>query len=332
MFKKITSAAVILSLSLGLCSCHQMGNETFDETVLSTQSVTTQITETAETTESVTYEEITTTETVAATTQTTTQATTVSPTATKKPTTSAKPVTTTKKPTVTAKPTTTRPSTTAVTTTAVTTTKPTTTSPYTYIEYDRKEETAENIELKYGVFVSRSIITYYEKLDDGSEVVIDTRVSEVFNRMGYAASYADLLPAVKENREKYADMINKVLEIINGYRAEKGIAPLKLNENLMNTAGARAEEIAWSGIHSHTRPTFTKWSSILADAGVSTGHAGENIGRGYSTAEDVCLAWKNSETHYKNIMNPDFTETGIGIAADPDTYYKLCWAQHFWKP
>ena len=324
---------MILSLSLGLCSCRQIGNETFDTTVPTAQSVTTtQVTEPAETTESVTYEEITTTEAVATTTETTTQATTVSPTTTKKPTTSAKPVTTTKKPTVTAKPTTTKPSTTAVTTTAVTTTKPTTTSPYTYIEYDRKEEKNENLELKYGVFVSRAITTYYEKLDDGSEVVIDTRVSEVFNRMGYAASYADLLPAVKENREKYADMINKVLEIINGYRAEKGIAPLKLNENLMNTAGARAEEIAWSGIHSHTRPTFTKWSSILADAGVSTGYAGENIGRGYDTAEAVCLAWKNSETHYKNIMNPDFTETGIGIAADPDTYYKLCWAQHFWKP
>lgn len=332
MLKKFISAAMVLSLSLGLCACRQIDDETLDSTISSTHGVTTtQASEIAETTESVTSEEITTTDAVVTTSETTTQTTAPAPTATEASTT-AKPVTTTKKPTTTAKPTTTKPSTTAASTAALTTTKPSTTSAYTYIEYDRKEEKNENVELKYGVFVSRVITTYYEKLEDGSEVVIETRVSEVFTRMGYSAAYADLLPAVKENMEKYSDMISRVLEIVNGYRAEKGIAPLKINENLMNSAGARAEEIAWSGVHSHTRPTFQKWNSVIKEAGITTGNAGENIGWGYASAEDVCLAWKNSPTHYENIMNPDFTETGIGIAADPDVNGKLCWAQHFWKP
>ncbi len=329
---------MILLLTSGLCACQKVDHTTSDTSSFSiSESVTTtQIAETSEVTESAVFEE-TTTETVVTTSETATQTTTSAPTTTQKVTTTknlatTKKVTTTKKPTTTAKPTATTPSTTAVTTTAAPTTKPTTTSPYTYIEYDRKEEKAENIELKYGVFVSRSIITYYEKLDDGSEVVIDTRVSEVFTRMGYSAAYADLLPAVKENRKKYSDMINKVLEITNGYRAEKGLAPLKINETLMNSAGARAEEIAWSGLHSHTRPSLLKWSTIINEAGITSGSAGENIGWGYSTAEDVCIAWKNSKTHYENIMNPKFTETGIGIAADPDANGKLCWAQHFLKP
>lgn len=327
MLKKIISAATVLLLTLGLCGCRQIDDAALDATIIpsSAESVTTtQTAETSAVTESVTQKETTAASTTASTTAVTVTAAPV--TTTKKPT-------TTKKVTTTAKPTITGPSTTAVvTTTAPTTTKPSSSSSYHYIEYDRKEEKAENVELKYGVFVSRAITTYYEKREDGSEAVIDTVVTEVFTRMGYAAAYADLLPAVKENREKYSEMINKVLEITNGYRAEKGLAPLKINETLMNTAGARAEEIAWSGIHSHTRPTFSKWSSILKDAGLKSGYAGENIGWGYGTAEDVCIAWRNSETHYENIMNPEFTETGIGIAADPDVNGKLCWAQHFLRP
>ncbi len=70
-------------------------------------------------------------------------------------------------------------------------------------------------------------------------------------------------------------------------------------------------------------------STILKDAGFDEGYAGENIGWGYETAADVCDAWKNSETHLKNILDPDFKKIGIGVAADPDPDGKLCWTQIF---
>ena len=311
MLKKLISAAIALSFVFGLSACHNVGKTDFTTTAA-------QESETSAPAESTTHEEETTVTTTAATTlPVTTASTTAKPTTTK--------ITTTKKPTTAKKPTTTK----KIETTAATNAPSTSVS---VIDYDRKEDHSDTVELKYGVWVSKAVTTYYKLLEDGSEIVVNEKVSEVYNRLGYYAAYADLLPAVKENREKYSEMIDKVLEIINGYRAEKGIAPLKINEKLMEISGARAEEIAWSGLHSHTRPGPKNWSSILKDGGITSGQAGENIGWGYDTAEAVCEAWKNSTTHYENLMNPEFTETGIGVAADPDSAAKLCWAQHFLKP
>lgn len=313
MLKKFLSAAIVLILVVGFSACHKVDNST-----LTTTTTKAQESETSAAAETETHEEITTAETT--TLPSTTVTTTAKPT-TAKPSTTKK-VTTTKKPVTTKAP---------ETTTLISTTQAPSTT-FSSTDYDRKEDHSETVELKYGVYLSKAVTTYFKLLEDGSEVVVNEDVSEVYTRMGYSAAYADLLPAVKENREKYSSMITKVLEIINGYRAEKGVAPLKLNEKLMEISGARAEEIAWSGIHSHTRPDLRRWTTILKEGGITSGTAGENIGWGFDSAEAVCEAWKNSESHYENLMNPEYTETGIGVAADPDSTKKLCWAQHFLKP
>lgn len=312
MLKKFISAAIALFLVSGFSACQRV-----DDLEITTTAA--QESETSAVAESTTHEETVTTTQV---TTTTTKPTTTKPvTATAKPTTTKK-VTTTKLPTTTKKVETTAP---------ISTTLPPSTG-FVSDDYDRKEDHSETVELKYGVYLSRAVTTYFKLLEDGSEVVVGEDISEVYTRVGYSAAYADLLPAAKENRAKYSAMISKVLEIINGYRAEQGIAPLKLNEKLMDISGARAEEIAWSGMHSHTRPNLKRWATILKEGGVNTGTAGENIGWGFDSAEAVCEAWKNSQTHYENLMNPEYTETGIGVAADPDSTKKLCWVQHFLKP
>lgn len=214
------------------------------------------------------------------------------------------------------------------TTTILTTTLP---------QYDENKpegyyEKIQNVfreELKYGVSRRKNEINYIETLADGTRVTVKQHLSEYYNRLGYRADYSDLLPAAKENIEFYSDLINLELSIINGYRAKEGIAPLSLSTELTEIASARAEEIAWSGKHSHTRPNGKNCSSILKEAGITKGIAGENIGWGYASVEDVCQAWKDSETHYENIMNPEFVKIGIGIAADPDPDKFLCWAQIF---
>lgn len=221
---------------------------------------------------------------------------------------------------------------------AVTTTKPVTTAATTSVpQYDENKpegyyEKIQNVfreELKYGVSRRRNEINYIETLVDGTRFTVKQDITEYYNRLNYKANYSDLLPAAKENMNIYSDMISLELDIINGYRAEQGIAPLRLSDELTEIACARAEEIAWSGKHSHTRPNGKRFSSMLKDAGITEGIAGENIGWGYDTVSDVCNAWKESQAHYENIMNPEFVEIGIGIAADPDPDGKLCWAQIF---
>ena len=293
MHRKIISALLAVILVSGLTACRIEDAET--ETTTSTQAVTT---------------------TVAPSTEPTTATTTAAPTTTapttKKPTTTKKVTTTVKK----------------VVTTIVETTRKTADEDDKITDY-RTEEHTDTIELKYGVYCTRAVNTTYAIYEDGSEEVCDEDVTEVYTRIGYMASYEDLLPAAEENKKKYKSEINEVLDIINSYREEGGIEPLVLDDELTTIACARAEEIAWSGRFSHYRPNNKFFSSILKDAGITKGSAGENIGRRFTSAADVCQAWKESETHYENIMNPEFTRIGIGVAADPDPEGKLCWSQLF---
>lgn len=192
-----------------------------------------------------------------------------------------------------------------------------------------KTEVVERYALKYGVLEHRYKNVYYQ-IVDGKEVEVGSEYTgSHVNRRNYSATYEELLPAAKENRETYREFIEENLRTVNAYRAEKGIAPLKLNEKMTLMACARAEEVAWSGEHSHTRPNGSRCFTIFKEAGFEKGKAGENLGYVFDNPEEVCQAWKDSKTHYENLMNPEFTEIGIGVAADPDESGKLCWVNHF---
>ncbi len=192
-----------------------------------------------------------------------------------------------------------------------------------------KDVQIELVESKYGVVERKYKTVYYQLVNNRRVDVGYEYTGHSFDRSDYSATYEELLPAARKNRETYKDYINENLRIINALRAEKGIAPLRLSEELTVMACARAEEIAWSGVHSHRRPDGTRCFTIFKEAGFNKGTAGENLGYVFDNPEDVCQAWKESRTHYENLMNPDFVEIGIGVAADPDEDGKLCWANHF---
>lgn len=317
MRRKIIAASLAVIMATGFFACGKApDNKTTESAVpeISETAATATLSETETETEiPSTTEEETTTKAPATTREPTTVATTV-----------RQVLTTVKKVTATKKPTTTRP----VTTTAETEAE--TVGAETDQSYRTRERT-ENVALKYGVVVRKVIIDYYTRLPDGTEEVVKEEVdTEYYDRHFYAATYDELLPAAKENRETYREEIKEVLRIINGYRAAGGLEPLKLNEDLTIISNVRAEELAWSGVHSHTRPNLMSCFSLMRDHGFPSGQAGENIGWGYETAEAVCEAWKNSPTHYENIMNPQFTEVGIGVAADPKPSGKLCWSNYFY--
>ena len=290
-FRIIAAAVIILTVSL-FAACSQKENV---KPVSTTLEATTQtVTATEKTTQEATF---ITTQTTLLVTETTTQATTAAPTT----------ISVTRVPQATKAP-----------------TQSTTVAGRIY-----ENSVVEKVPLKYGVIEHKYKTVYYQFVN-GEKVEVGYKYTGGhINRRNFSASYNDLLPAARKNRELYRDYINENLRIINAYRAEKGIAPLRLNEKLTITACARAEEIAWSGKHSHRRPDGSSCFTIFKDAGFEKGTAGENLGYVYDNPQDVCQAWKDSKTHYENLMNPDFVEIGIGVAADPDENGKLCWANHF---
>ena len=76
------------------------------------------------------------------------------------------------------------------------------------------------------------------------------------------------------------------------------------------------------------RPDGSSCFTVLPEFGIRYETAGENIAAGQKTPAQVVRAWMNSEGHRNNILNPDFTQIGVGY-----TYtgrgYRHFWAQTF---
>ena len=74
------------------------------------------------------------------------------------------------------------------------------------------------------------------------------------------------------------------------------------------------------GYLSHTDSLGLDFGERLGRKTVAPYPAGENIGRNNfpDSARVVVEAWRQSPNHLKNILNEKFTETGIGVAENPD--------------
>jgi len=113
--------------------------------------------------------------------------------------------------------------------------------------------------------------------------------------------------------------------LINQKRAEKGIAPLNWSDELAAVARLHSQNIAEFKFFSH-RGLDNKLVSDRADA-LKIGRwrsIGENIAfnRGYTdpVAKAVEL-WLDSPTHLRNLLDPNWKETAVGVAKAFDGSY-----------
>lgn len=112
--------------------------------------------------------------------------------------------------------------------------------------------------------------------------------------------------------EIYAE---KVAEKVNLVRQEDGLEALRVNKTLQAAAQAKAEDMAMRGYFSHNAPNGqTPWD-FMENAGYEFSYAGENLAVDFFDVNAVTEAWMQSDGHRENILNVDFTETGIGMAS-----------------
>jgi uncharacterized protein YkwD len=68
---------------------------------------------------------------------------------------------------------------------------------------------------------------------------------------------------------------------------------------------------------------------MMQNFGLRFSAAGENIAYGQRTPAEVMNDWMNSPGHRSNIMNPTYTEIGVGLAKNSSG---VCyWTQQFMK-
>lgn len=105
-----------------------------------------------------------------------------------------------------------------------------------------------------------------------------------------------------------------VLALTNQARAALNLQPLELNSKLASSAQAKAADMLKNQYFDHTSPDgLTPWYWIKS-AGYRYLKSAENLAVHYTTAEGLQNSWMASPSHKKNILNPVFTESGVGIA------------------
>lgn len=124
----------------------------------------------------------------------------------------------------------------------------------------------------------------------------------------------------------------RVAELTDAFRIENGLTPLTVNPELTGAAQAYAEQMAQEGFFDHTAPDGGTPGARLSVAGYRWATWGENLAVGYATADEAVKAWINSPPHRENLVNPRFTEIGIGHAIGNSPQYgpnSSFWVQEF---
>ena len=136
-------------------------------------------------------------------------------------------------------------------------------------------------------------------------------------------------PEVTTPADDVADAKQDIVDRTNALRRAKGVAALRVNDKLMQAAQVRADEIAASGVYSHTRPDGRK-SNTVTDSKY-TGENLHNISELYleqqhkTLSEAVVELWSNSKAHADNMTISRYGEIGVGLARGIDKDGFDCW-------
>lgn len=118
---------------------------------------------------------------------------------------------------------------------------------------------------------------------------------------------------------------DRARDLINTYRKQKGLKPLKLNVALTEAAKAHSRDLAkWDRISHFGSDGSNPWDRVKR-AGYNAKVAAENVGTGQASIEEVLKGWQASPGHNKNLLLADAEHMGIALVQDPKTEFKTFW-------
>jgi uncharacterized protein YkwD len=127
---------------------------------------------------------------------------------------------------------------------------------------------------------------------------------------------ADLVP----DASNLAAVGQATLCLLNDERAAAGLRPLQYSAALTQPSAAYSARMVTENFFAHVSPDGTTLETRLTAARYINPNGdwfvGENLAWGQgdlATARNIAIAWMNSPGHRHNILEPDFTQVGIGI-------------------
>lgn len=149
---------------------------------------------------------------------------------------------------------------------------------------------------------------------------------------------------VRDWDENAAKFEEEVLRLTNEARARghncdtRGVKPpappLTMEPRLRCAARLHSKYMSETGDFNHTTKTGSTPDQRIRATGYTYGWMGENIAAGQMTPQQVVAGWLDSDGHCDNIMNPNFTQIGIGYVQGTRSLGRLShwWTQNFASP
>ncbi len=114
-------------------------------------------------------------------------------------------------------------------------------------------------------------------------------------------------------------------DMINAYRARKGLKPLRLNAKLASAAKRHSSDLAKNDRISHKGSDGSDPWDRVKGTGYKARLAAENVGAGQMSLPEVFKGWQDSPDHNDNLLLPDATQMGIALVISPETQYQTFW-------
>lgn len=108
----------------------------------------------------------------------------------------------------------------------------------------------------------------------------------------------------------------EVFDLINKQRSNNGLKALEIDYEVQRVAKIKAQDMVNNNYFAHESPIYGSPFDMLKSFKISYKTAGENIA-GNSSNSGAVNAWMNSSGHRANILNSNFTYTGIGVVNSP---------------
>lgn len=115
----------------------------------------------------------------------------------------------------------------------------------------------------------------------------------------------------------------EVVRLVNEIRVQRGLQELTYNWELSRVARYKSQDMKDNRYFSHTSPVYGSPFQMMKNFGITYRSAGENIARGQRSPQEVVNAWMNSDGHRANILNPSFTQIGVGYVADGNYWTQM---------
>lgn len=116
--------------------------------------------------------------------------------------------------------------------------------------------------------------------------------------------------------------VDELLRLVNEERAKVGVAPLRLDPLLNQSAQRKADDMYKNNYFGHVDANGKHGYEYVIEAGKKCIYQSENLrdnDKSVNTAAETMSAWINSKPHYTAMIDSRFESTGFGISGDKIT-------------